>query len=397
MKTTLSLLLVLLAGCGAAAQARPTVPTARRQRVDMEELHITARPSDPSLAAYDAQTLFARATELLNSQHCPDAVALYDRIAREFPTSAWLSPALYNAGLCLSDTGQNDAAAQHFRDVIARSSDATDVKHAHLLLSNLLVRTEHWEEALQVIDRALLRTDYDADDREELLARRAQASFGAEKWDDANRDAHAALAYYTARPEDARVHDDFYVSAANFIVAEVARQRASQIQLTQEAVEIQRDELERHARLLLEAQREYFNTIRLGNAHWAAASGYRVGQMYDDFWNTITRAPVPPRPDLSADLYRVFGDEYHRKLREMVEPLLRHAISYWEMTLLMVERTGARNEWVDRTRQDLDRVRAELLAAVPGAVGIAPPSSPPHPATEQAPDPGTALGTPHPG
>ena len=50
------------------------------------------------------------------------------------------------------------------------------------------------------------------------------------------------------------------------------------------------------AELLLEAQREYFNTIsfnNLDNYYWAAASGYRIGHMYDELWHAMMNAPVP--------------------------------------------------------------------------------------------------------
>ena len=43
------------------------------------------------------------------------------------------------------------------------------------------------------------------------------------------------------------------------------------------------------------------------------------------------------------------------------KPLIRHAIRYWELTLMMVERTGVRTEWSSRVRDDLERARVRLL------------------------------------
>ena len=63
-----------------------------------------------------------------------------------------------------------------------------------------------------------------------------------------------------------------------------------------EGVEPQKQVLLQRAELLLEAQREYLNTIafnNLDNYHWAAASGYRIGSMYEELWQAVTRAPVP--------------------------------------------------------------------------------------------------------
>jgi hypothetical protein len=40
---------------------------------------------------------------------------------------------------------------------------------------------------------------------------------------------------------------------------------------------------------------------------------------------------------------------------------VRHAIRYWELTLLMVERTGVDTQWAVRTRAELDRARQLLV------------------------------------
>jgi tetratricopeptide (TPR) repeat protein len=396
-----------LTACGGASRGAAAATTPRPERravIQMEELHIAAGGDgvEGLGTSYDAAMLFDRATALLNSQRCDDAVALYLRLAREFPASRLVSSAHYNAGLCLEDTGRLPEAAERFEAVLAAASpDPRDALHAHLMLSNLYVRLERYDDAIRLCDAALARTTLDPDERVELMARKAQAHIGARRLAEAERAGRDALSYWRRLPEDSPVRDLFYVAAANFVVAETLRERAEGIGIPQASVEQQRQALEDRARVLLDAQREYFNTIRIGHAHWAAASGYRIGQMYDAFWTVISTAPVPPRPDLSPDLYRVFSEEYHRNLREMVKPLLQHAVRYWEMTLLMVERTGARSEWSDRARRDLDRVRQALLAGLPGApppapaapAPAAPTSAAPGAARSDAPSPGSRGGS----
>jgi hypothetical protein len=44
-----------------------------------------------------------------------------------------------------------------------------------------------------------------------------------------------------------------------------------------------------------------------------------------------------------------------------VEPLIRHAIRYWELTLMMVERTQSQTPWAERIREDLERARQRLI------------------------------------
>ncbi|MCZ7683329.1 MAG: hypothetical protein M5U28_32895 [Sandaracinaceae bacterium] len=62
--------------------------------------------------------------------------------------------------------------------------------------------------------------------------------------------------------------------------------------------------------------------------------------------------------EATTELYR---REYRQELARHIRPLIRHAIRYWEMTLLTIERTGVRTEWADRARADLERMRGLLL------------------------------------
>jgi hypothetical protein len=133
-------------------------------------------------------------------------------------------------------------------------------------------------------------------------------------------------------------------------------------------LEEQKQVLIRRAQLLLQAQREYFNTIsfqNLDNLHWAAASGYRIGHMYDELWHAVMSSPVPP------NLQSKEGEAaYHEELAKLIKPLIRHAIRYWEMTLMFIERAGVKTNWADKIRTDLTRVRALLLEQPPGEGGL---------------------------
>jgi hypothetical protein len=83
----------------------------------------------------------------------------------------------------------------------------------------------------------------------------------------------------------------------------------------------------------------------------------------------------------------MYQEEYHLALARLAKPLIRHSIRYWELTLLMVERTGVSSGWTTRIRQDLDRARDRLLDQPAGAGGL--------PGTDGSPtDTAAANGTP---
>ncbi len=377
MRAASLLLCVLGAACGASAPRPEAAPT-RREVVDMEELRITAHRTDEGeleLRSYDAEMLFARATALLNERRCPDAVSLYDRLADEFSGSRYVSPALYNAGLCLQDTGDPESAATRYERLLRDIPGSPDGRHARFQLAGIYVALERWEPGIEVSDALLAEDGLSPDERMEAMARRSQALLGAERLEEAERQARSATAYYRTRSEDDAVRDNFFVAAATFVLAETIRQRSEAIVIPEAEVQTQHGVLEQKARLLLDAQREYFNVMQHRNAHWAAAAGYRIGAMYDHLWEEIMSAPTPPpRNPLPEGTEDVYAQEYRLELARLVKPLIRHSIRYWELTLMMVERTGVRTEWGERVRQDLERARSRLLEQPEGGEAAVPPS-----------------------
>src|SRR5262249_56510546 len=116
---------------------------------------------------------------------------------------------------------------------------------------------------------------------------------------------------------------------------------------------------------------------------------YRIGNMYDELWHAIMAAPVP------ANLPREGHAVYHTELAKLIKPLVRHAIRYWELTQMFIERTGIQTPWATKIKTDLDRVRALLLeqpdgpgglpaAGAPKARAAQTPQPPPHPPRSRA-------------
>jgi tetratricopeptide (TPR) repeat protein len=373
--------LALLYVTGCAATQHPSAPP-HREIVNMEELHITAARGDTGyqLQAYDASDLFKRATDLLNQKKCTEAVQLYDQLVREFAQSAYASAALYNAGLCLQAVGDFEGSALRYATLRERYPASEDRKDTSFQLAEVLVQLERWQQTLDVADELLARQDLISAERVEAMARRAQALLGQRRFDEAERYAQGALSFFRTRSPEDRIKDDFFAAACNYVVAETFRQRAQAMEFPQ-GVEEQKKVLIRRAELLLEAQREYFNTISLNNVdnyHWAAAAGYRIGNMYDELWHAVMTAPVPAQ--LPPEGYEI----YHAELAKLIKPLIRHAIRYWELTEMFIERTGIKTPWADKIRTDLARVRT-LLLEQSAAPDSAPTSAPPVKPGELAP------------
>lgn len=350
---------LLLVGCGASAT--PASTTARL----LEETRIVAMRDGTGgyrFDTYSAEDLFRQGTALQADNHCADAVTRYDRIAEEFPSSRYLSPSLYNAALCLQQTGELEASAAHYYRLVDHLPDSEDARIARLQLTGVLITLERWEEALASANLLLARTDLPSDERLEAMARRAQALFGMRRLDEATTAADDAGVYYRTRRGDEVIVEPYFAAAAMFVRAESIRARSEAIAIPAGDVHGQHEALEHRAQLILDAQRAYFDTIRLTDAHWAAAAGYRIGSMYETLYADMTAAPVPPPTEAMNDQQlAMYRDAYRAELRSRVEPLVRHAIRYWELTLVMVERTGVDTQWAIRTRSELERARTLLV------------------------------------
>lgn len=353
--------LLLTLACGG-----PPSTTTPDEVVTLEEMRIVARGGDSGghvFESYDAGQLFERGTSLLNEGQCREAVEqFYDRIPDEFPTSRYVGPSLYNAGLCLQQGNDAEAALPYFESLLERLPQSRDARHAAMQLLQINVQLERWDEGLALSDRVLLREDLTAPERLEVLARRAQVLLGQERIEDAERQARDALSYYRRQEQTGQVGDPYFAATANFVLAESMRLRAEAMDVPAGTAQEQHEVLDRRAQLLLDAQREYFDTIRHTNPELASAAGYRIGSMYDQLWHAMMRAPIPPATEpMNEATQAMYEEEYRAELARHIRPLLRHAIRYWELTLLMVERTGVQSDWTERTREDLDRMRSILL------------------------------------
>jgi outer membrane protein assembly factor BamD (BamD/ComL family) len=371
-----------------ACAARQTPPASPAQVVSMDGVRIVAKHDDQggyTFESYDAEDLFKRGNDELDRGRCAEAVVLYDRVASEFPDGRYASAALYNAGLCLAQRGQNEAALEHFARLLKQMPDSPDVKHASFQVGHLLITLERWDDALLRAAELLARTDLDAPERMEVMAMRAQALLGKGDLPEAEKQAQESLTFYRTRAAELAA-DPYYAAAANYVVAECIRLRAEALAFPDTTPDEQKIVLNKRAQLLLDAMREYANTIThtstiiQANPKWAAASGYRIGAMYDKLWHDLMSAPVPPTLSEGAK------EVYPKELAKLIKPLLRHAIRYWELTLMMAERTGAQGEWVEKTRADLERTRSLMLEQPPGPGGLPPQPTQAPPAETKVPD-----------
>jgi tetratricopeptide (TPR) repeat protein len=350
---------VAVAGCAGRTHG-PTTPGAEPEETeDMAGLRI--RSGEGPGTVYSDEDLFHQARALAREGNCPDAVLRYEQLVTEFANSRLAAAALYNAALCLMRLDDHAGAAERYARLVRDYPGSSDVRAARFQLALLYERLAQWDALVAIADELLADTALDVDDRVEALARRAQGLFGQGERAAAASQARDTLRYVTTRPEGSEVRGFYFVAAANFVLAETVRLSFDEAPIPPGDIATQRRALDVRAAHLLEAQRLYFDTMRWSEPFWTAAAGYQIGSLYDRFFQSILAAPVPPASEpLEGAELADYEQTYREALTQYVEPLLRHSIRYWELTLQMIERTGVDTEWRARIEADLTRVRQQL-------------------------------------
>lgn len=364
-------LCVVLGCAGAKGSVTPSSPTtgggtapARDERreptvVPLEGMRLRSLGSGALriTEAYDSESLFRRATDEVRRRHCVEARALYDRLIAEFPRADAVSNAMYNRAHCYQQVGEQRTALKLF-EALLRDDRArvVDVRDARFQVAFLGVQLEEWNRALVAAKGLLEDPSLDMDEKMEAMSQYARITLNLGKVEEAERYGHLAVHYSR---EGAGT--PFFAGQAQFVVAEVFRIKSEEIQVPKGTVEEQHRALERRAQWLLRAQRAYFAAIRSKDARWASASGFRIGALYEDFWEAIMSAPVAePQISMNREEREVYNAEYRAALAKRVRPLMKHAVTYWNLTLRMVRRTGVSSKWNEAIMTAMERVKARM-------------------------------------
>ncbi len=348
------------AGCAATSSQVKPPSTARPIQMEPMKIEVVRGEGGQRIEAFDAATLFEQAGADLNAEHWAAAAAGYDRLGKDFPGSRYAVAALYNAGLALEGMKDFAGAAARYRKLVDEHGDTKDALDALFRLGGCQAEVGNWAASAETFARVLERKEISTGDRVEASARRGLAQYNMKDAVTAERTFRDALAWYRTHEAEERLDSDFFLAMCQYYMGEIThdRFRAAPLRLPEGQM---KDDLEAKARLLLTAQAQYVDTARVRHPGWATAAGYQMATLYEEMYRAIMDAPVPPK--LSGEAREVYLEE----LRKTIEPLLRKAIHAHELTQQVAERNGIDNEWVRKSSEQMERLRA-LVGAPPAKV-----------------------------
>ena len=262
----------------------------------MEPIKIEAvkGPDGVHIESFDAAELFEQGGAALSEKRYDDAITAYDRLLKEFADSRYTKAALYNCGLAYQGKKDWPAAIARFKVLSDQYGD--DARRQGRAVPDGRVLRGAGE--LADLGRGV-RADPAAQGPER---RRQDRGAGAARVRPVQAqgpghrraDVQVGAGLLPARSSSQeRLQTDFYLGLCKYHLGEIPHERfrAAPLRLPEKQM---RTDMEEKARLLLFAQRQYIDTIKLGNPQWASASGYQVASLYEEFYDAFIHAPMPP-------------------------------------------------------------------------------------------------------
>jgi len=391
------LALLLVAACAGKNKNEVAVGpgTPPVEHLEMDPIKIAAvRGRDGvHLETYDVTELFEHAGAALSERRFDDAARDYDRLLQEFSDTRYTKAALYNCGLAYQGKKDWQAAIARFQRLVTEHEGSQDAKDAQFQIGASYAEMGNWPTSATIFAQILERKDLTADDKIEALARRGFAQFQLKDLDTSERTFSSALYYFRSIEKEERLQTDFYLGLVRYHLGQIPHERFRAIPLRLPERQMAAD-MENKAHELLVAQRLYIETIKLGNPQWAAASGYQIGSLYEEFYDAFVHAPIPPELIGEANLEK--REVYYEELRKKIRILLEKSLRTHEQNLLMLERLGVQNEWRDKSKLAFAKLQRMLDPsfkfdfADPASAGVAAPLPPPPPAPAPPADRGGA-------
>jgi len=377
--------LALVSACAGKAKNDVVVGPPPVEHIEMDPIKISAvkGPDGVHLETFDVAELFEHAGKALAEKRYDDAITSYELLLKEFPgDTKYRLPSLYNEGLALQGKKDWAKAAEVFKKMQALSPDSSDTKDALFQLGSTYAEMGNWPASATVFAEILERKDMTADDKIEAYARRGYAQFQLKDLDTAERTFSTALYFYRSIEKEERLQTDFYMGLVKYELGQIPHERFRAIPLRLPEKQMAKD-MDDKARLLLSAQRQYIETIKMGNPQWASASGYQIGSLYEEFYDAFIHAPIPP--ELIGDTNNEKREVYYEELRKKIRILLEKSLRTHEQNLLMLERLGVQNEWRDKSKLAFAKLQKMLDPsfkfdfADPSTAGSQSPAPPPPP------------------
>lgn len=335
---------------GGDPAARPG--TGAGKTYDLEEIKLVVSRDPGGDARIDAvapSTLLDQGRAALDAGRPQEAIALFRRLAAEFPTSRLAPAALYYVGVVLEGLADVPGAIAAYHDVVGTFPTGPESLAAHLRIAGLQAERKDFAAADKTLMAILARPDLAAAERLEALARRGYVQLELGRAADAEASLRGAVTIWLRANT---IDDHYYIAMAHYYLAELRHREMMAIKLRSALDELKADLVAKET-LAAAAYDEWKRALVLQDPYWALASGYRMSHIFFELWQTAVTSPFPDGLDPAA---RTF---YTTDVHDRVRRHLSTAFEGHQMNVRLAEAYGVTNGW-----SEASKTRALQIAAI---------------------------------
>lgn len=347
-------LCLAVVACGGAPQEAAKAPQA-------------APPIEASNQIFGARAegtteeLRARGERALLAQRWQEAIDAFEVLLAGDPEAADDPQILYDLALAYEGLGDREKARVRYREIVRRFPSDPNARSALAREVSLDAYLEDWSALGEAGERILARPGIEVADKMLGLGARGLARITAGDELGASRDVNEGLDLVEETRFGATGQLPVAVAMLKFAQGEIRKVRSEKIVLNPPPPDFVQ-KLEVRCQLLLDAQSSYADAIRSVDPHWAAMSGYRVGEMYRSLHQHLMMIPPTDKAQTESDKQLFYGIMHVR-----YRALLEKGIEMMKRTLALGERTGAASAWMKRAesaKAEMDRALEEEKATI---------------------------------
>lgn len=331
----------------------------KKEVVTLEPLKMVAvknADGTQTVEALDPRDLFHEAGRAFEDGDLTAAARKYGLIVERFPKSRYATVARFNAGVALQKQGAYAKAIPMFQGVVDRTKGSKDAQDALMHLATCRDKLRDHKAVVALMNRVLKPEYRDIAPvaRLEAYSRRGKARHELRQLALAERDYKAALRLFKRHMANKILRRSYFVSLAQFRIGEIYRELFGTIRFRLPLERMARD-LEDKSNYFLKTQAAYLRTLRYSHPDLAVAAGFRLGAIYEQFYDDMMGAEVP------NDLTKEEVEIYYEELRKKIRPLITKAIDIYERNIRMAQRLGrSKADWVRKSRASLARLKEVL-------------------------------------
>ncbi len=334
------------------------------------------------------------------------AIASYQRLDKEYPKSARRADALYNGALSLENTQSYERAAKEYARYCKSFPEREDAPEVCFRTGQVYEKMGDSKRAAVAYEAYIQKYRKNATHTEHVIhahLKVAKAYDTLKKPKDAVK--HYELAVKTQeRAGTAKAAP--YAAEAQFQLVERELEQFKKLAIAGSGKE-QQKLLKKKAEALKKVESKYMAILGFKQIEWTLASLFRVGQLYQNFTETILAAPCPPDVRKTARKIGASADEVCEEYRVLLEENAANvedkAVLAYEKTVGEARNLQVANAWTQRALVALNKLRRaswplqkeaksfidEVTLSPPGLSGVegtpATPAQTPAPAEPQAP------------